>query len=91
MSENECFSGIAQPDCPRYRTVEWVVVAAMCLDLFVGQLKSALTCLTCGYVSNTFDPFLDLSLPIPKVTHDALLTLVTDDLLLHDTISLQHL
>jgi len=37
------------------------------LDVFVGQLKSALTCLTCGYVSNTFDPFLDLSLPIPKV------------------------
>lgn len=36
-------------------------------DVFVGQLKSALTCLTCGYVSNTFDPFLDLSLPIPKV------------------------
>jgi ubiquitin carboxyl-terminal hydrolase 2/21 len=36
------------------------------VDIFVGQLKSALTCLECGYVSNTFDPFLDLSLPIPK-------------------------
>ena len=43
------------------------------LDVFVGQLKSALTCLTCGYVSNTFDPFLDLSLPIPKVTRNAIL------------------
>jgi len=42
----------------------------MLSDAFVGQLKSALTCLTCGYVSNTFDPFLDLSLPIPKVMCD---------------------
>jgi len=47
---------------------EWAAaIAAVVLDVFVGQMKSALTCLTCGYVSNTFDPFLDLSLPIPKV------------------------
>jgi len=46
--------------------VEYRVFVVL-LDVFVGQLKSALTCLTCGYVSNTFDPFLDLSLPIPKV------------------------
>ena len=36
-------------------------------DLFVGQLRSALTCTVCSYVSNTFDIFLDLSLPIRKV------------------------
>jgi len=36
------------------------------VDVFVGQLRSALTCMECGYTSNTFDPFLDLSLPIPK-------------------------
>ena len=48
---------------------EWAAAAAVVvLDVFVGQMKSALTCLACGYVSNTFDPFLDLSLPIPKVT-----------------------
>ncbi|XP_029817925.1 ubiquitin carboxyl-terminal hydrolase 2 [Manacus vitellinus] len=38
-------------------------------DLFVGQLKSSLTCSECGYCSTAFDPFWDLSLPIPKVRH----------------------
>ncbi|KAK2142358.1 hypothetical protein LSH36_965g00004 [Paralvinella palmiformis] len=36
------------------------------VELFVGQLRSALTCTDCDYQSNTFDPFWDLSLPIPK-------------------------
>ncbi|XP_078378951.1 ubiquitin carboxyl-terminal hydrolase 2-like isoform X2 [Oculina patagonica] len=35
-------------------------------DLFVGQLKSTLKCCNCGYASVTFDPFWDLSLPIPR-------------------------
>ncbi|XP_013911246.1 PREDICTED: ubiquitin carboxyl-terminal hydrolase 2 [Thamnophis sirtalis] len=42
------------------------------LDLFVGQLKSSLTCSSCGYCSTAFDPFWDLSLPIAKVTFHAL-------------------
>ena len=37
-------------------------------DLFAGQLKSTLTCSSCGYNSVTFDPFFDLNLPIPQVT-----------------------
>ncbi|XP_062328707.1 ubiquitin carboxyl-terminal hydrolase 2a isoform X2 [Osmerus eperlanus] len=36
------------------------------VDLFVGQLKSSLTCSHCGYCSTVFDPFWDLSLPIAK-------------------------
>jgi ubiquitin C-terminal hydrolase len=39
----------------------------LCLDLFVGQLKSCLKCQACGYRSTTFEVFCDLSLPIPKV------------------------
>lgn len=35
------------------------------VDIFVGQLKSVLTCTVCDYKSVTFDPFWDLSLPIP--------------------------
>lgn len=35
-------------------------------DLFVGQLKSSLTCSACGYCSTAFDPYWDLSLPIAK-------------------------
>ncbi|XP_031569756.1 ubiquitin carboxyl-terminal hydrolase 2-like isoform X2 [Actinia tenebrosa] len=35
-------------------------------DLFVGQLKSTLKCTECGHKSVTFDPFWDLSLPIPR-------------------------
>ena len=36
------------------------------VDLFVGQLKSTLQCVQCGHCSVTFDPFWDLSLPIPS-------------------------
>eukprot|EP01138_Halocafeteria_seosinensis_P000403 gb/GECG01000416.1/.p1 GENE.gb/GECG01000416.1/~~gb/GECG01000416.1/.p1 ORF type:complete len:552 (+),score=58.79 gb/GECG01000416.1/:1-1656(+) len=35
-------------------------------DLFGGQLKSEVKCLSCGAVSRCFDPFLDLSLQIPQ-------------------------
>ncbi|XP_056602549.1 ubiquitin carboxyl-terminal hydrolase 2 isoform X2 [Triplophysa dalaica] len=38
------------------------------VDLFVGQLKSTLTCSECGYCSTVFDPFWDLSLPITKTS-----------------------
>ncbi|KAK3920129.1 Ubiquitin carboxyl-terminal hydrolase 2, partial [Frankliniella fusca] len=38
------------------------------LDVFVGQLKSTLKCTVCGHCSVTFDPFWDLSLPIPSRT-----------------------
>merc|ERR1712071_381571 len=36
------------------------------VDLFVGQLKSTLQCTVCGHCSVTFDPFWDLSLPLPS-------------------------
>ncbi|XP_062607024.1 ubiquitin carboxyl-terminal hydrolase 19-like isoform X1 [Saccostrea cucullata] len=36
------------------------------VDLFQGQYKSKLTCPICGKISITFDPFLYLSLPLPK-------------------------
>ena len=32
----------------------------------MGQLKSTLKCLVCGHRSVTFDPFWDLSIPIPS-------------------------
>ncbi|VDK39516.1 unnamed protein product [Taenia asiatica] len=36
------------------------------VDLFLGQLMSTLECMSCGHKSTTFDPFWDLSLPIPR-------------------------
>ena len=36
------------------------------VDMFVGQLKSSLKCSVCSHTSVTFDPFWDLSLPIPN-------------------------
>ena len=36
------------------------------VDLMYGQLKSKLRCYECDTISNTFDPFLALSIPIPK-------------------------
>lgn len=37
-------------------------------SLFAGQLRLRLTCPRCGQQSNTFDPFVCLSLPIPAVS-----------------------
>ncbi|XP_043937058.1 ubiquitin carboxyl-terminal hydrolase 2 isoform X2 [Protopterus annectens] len=39
------------------------------VDLFVGQLRSSLTCSECNYCSTVFDPFWDLSLPISKKSY----------------------
>lgn len=48
----------------------YFICLCMFSDLFVGQLKSSLTCTECGYCSTVFDPFWDLSLPIAKVSSD---------------------
>ena len=42
--------------------------ASIITDLFTGQLLSKVECLKCGYISYCVDPFLDVSLPIPKQT-----------------------
>ncbi|CAM9600271.1 unnamed protein product [Ectocarpus sp. 6 AP-2014] len=34
--------------------------------MFCGQLQSRISCLTCGNVSFCFDPFFDLSVPLPS-------------------------
>ncbi|KAF0288001.1 Ubiquitin carboxyl-terminal hydrolase 19 [Amphibalanus amphitrite] len=46
----------------RYRLRDDSVI----VDLFQGQYKSKLVCPDCGKVSVTFDPFLYLSVPLPK-------------------------
>lgn len=35
------------------------------VDIFMGYMRSSLSCTNCGHTSNSFEPFLDLSLPIP--------------------------
>ncbi|KAK7105706.1 ubiquitin carboxyl-terminal hydrolase 2-like [Littorina saxatilis] len=45
------------------------------LDIFVGQLKSELKFAECGHRSVTFDPFWDLSLPIPSRSRSSELSL----------------
>ena len=37
------------------------------VDIFQAQFRSSLTCPTCERQSNTFDPFLCVSLPIPQI------------------------
>lgn len=48
-------------------TWEWYskVENSVIKDLFVGQLKSSLKCTVCGNANETFDPFWDLSVPLP--------------------------
>ena len=36
------------------------------VDLMYGQLKSTVTCLTCGKIAITFDPYLSIQLPIAE-------------------------
>ena len=35
-------------------------------DIFCGQLRSYVTCRTCKHRSSAYDPFWDLSLPLPR-------------------------
>jgi ubiquitin C-terminal hydrolase len=35
-------------------------------DIFAGQMQSTVECLTCGHKSKSYDPFLDLSVPVPR-------------------------
>lgn len=56
------------------------------VDWFVGQLRSTLTCTSCDYSSVTFDPFWDLSVPIPKrrsdtSIHDCLTEFMSEEVL----------
>ncbi|KAJ3116912.1 ubiquitin-specific protease doa4 [Physocladia obscura] len=44
-----------------YRATNWSII----VDLFQGQYKSKLQCLTCNQTSTTFNPFMYLSVPIP--------------------------
>lgn len=52
-------------------TIEKVKFTTICVlsltEIFVGQLKSELR-FECDHRSVTFDPFWDLSVPIPKVS-----------------------
>lgn len=52
----------AKESWKRYQSRE----SSFIIDTFVGQLKSTLTCQVCGYQSDTYDPYFDLSLPIPR-------------------------
>ncbi|XP_029304501.1 LOW QUALITY PROTEIN: ubiquitin carboxyl-terminal hydrolase 2-like [Cottoperca gobio] len=43
------------------------------VDLFVGQLKSSVTCTACGFRSTVFDPFWDLSIPVAQKSSEVTL------------------
>jgi ubiquitin C-terminal hydrolase len=42
-------------------------------DIFCGQFKSTVECGNCKRVTRTFDVFLDLSVPVPRVRGGGLL------------------
>jgi len=46
------------------------------VDLFQGQTKSSLKCLECNYVSDKYEPFMYLSLPVPEGDDDDTFSLV---------------
>lgn len=56
------------------------------VDIFVGQLKSTLRCTHCHHSSVTFDPFWDLSLPIPQKTGQLRLSQCLDSFTKEETL-----
>jgi len=44
-------------------------------DIFCGELESRVHCLSCGHVSRSCDPFLDISLPLVHSDEDGAITL----------------
>ncbi|GIY32273.1 ubiquitin carboxyl-terminal hydrolase 2 [Caerostris extrusa] len=57
------YGGDAFKTWRRYRDTD----DSLIVDLFAGQLKSTLKCMTCNNDSITYDPFWDLSLPVPEL------------------------
>ena len=39
-------------------------------EIYAGELRSSVVCLSCGQISTSTEPFLDLSLPIPRMRRD---------------------
>ncbi|XP_041971204.1 ubiquitin carboxyl-terminal hydrolase 17-like [Aricia agestis] len=62
IDENLSDAAKAAEAWSRYQRMEDSLVG----DIFVGQLKSTLRCTHCRHDSVTFDPFWDLSLPVPS-------------------------
>lgn len=55
------------------------------IDMFVGQLSSTITCGHCGHKSMTWDPFWDLSLPLPSRRYGSVTTMqCLEDFLSHE-------
>eukprot|EP00163_Fabomonas_tropica_P034463 TRINITY_DN954_c0_g1_i1.p1 TRINITY_DN954_c0_g1~~TRINITY_DN954_c0_g1_i1.p1 ORF type:complete len:713 (+),score=143.23 TRINITY_DN954_c0_g1_i1:596-2734(+) len=55
---------------PNHKKLDpYVAQTAFFMQTHGGYLQSQIKCSSCGYESNTFDPFLDLSLEINKSKH----------------------
>ncbi|KAF0934677.1 hypothetical protein E2562_026425 [Oryza meyeriana var. granulata] len=61
---DKCTSDPESKDKPSYFDEESIVK-----QVFGGRLKSQLICCECGHCSETYEPFLDLSLEIDQVDH----------------------
>lgn len=61
VGDNDAIARLAQEHWSIYKQRNDSAVA----DLFGGLYKSTLVCPTCEKVSITFDPFMDLTLPLP--------------------------
>lgn len=61
VGDNEAIAKLAEQHWQIYKARNHSAVA----DLFAGLYKSTLVCPECQKVSITFDPFMDLTLPLP--------------------------
>lgn len=59
-----CFTAKSSDDAWNYYKSE--IDDSKLIDLFVGQFASVITCTFCENTSTCWDPFWDLSLPIPQ-------------------------
>ena len=61
------------------------------VDLMYGQLKSTVTCLTCGRIATAFDPFLSVQLPLEQVEREEKMRFHFVPIQMHDYIEEEQL
>ena len=71
IGSNSNANGLNQPPSDEVLAAEALASymrfnSSFVMDVFQAQFRSSLTCPTCEKQSNTFDPFLCVSLPIPQ-------------------------
>lgn len=80
MIENFCLT--AKSATEAWKQYKEAIDDSQLIELFVGQFSSVIKCTVCNNASTCFDPFWDLSLPIPQDRYKLLADFQTESILI---------